>query len=88
MLDALTSSGAKDTPVRTAELFDRVFYDRTVWRASDEPMAAFIVRREREFSELTRINPETTLSKGIQAHLLLRFSGLTWQQRSQIVSSA
>ena len=88
LLDALTFSVAKDKPVRTAELFDRVFSGWTVWRASDEPMAACVARREREFSELTRINPETTVSQDIQAHLLLRFSGLTWQQRSHKVSSA
>ena len=51
-------------------------------------MAAFIDKIEHECSERTRINPETTVSKDTQDHVLLRFSGLTWQQRSHIVSNS
>eukprot|EP00971_Amphidinium_carterae_P306481 6090203-Amphidinium_carterae.1 len=51
-------------------------------------MAAFILRRKREMKELTDISPQTTVSGDVQAQLLLRFSGLTAGQRSQVIAAA
>jgi hypothetical protein len=77
----------QETPIRVAETFEQVFYDRTFRRASTESMAAYIVRRKREFDKLKEISDKTEISDDIKAHLLLKFSGLSTQQRSQVVAS-
>ena len=87
LIEYVRAALQQETPIRVAETFEQVFYDRTVWRANTESMAAYIVRRKREFDKLKEISNTTEISDDIKAHLLLKFSGLTTQQRSQIVAS-
>ncbi len=77
----------QETPIRAAETFELVFYDRTVWRLGNESMAAYIVRRKREFDKLKELSAQTEVSADIKAHLLLKLSGLSSQQRSQVVAN-
>ena len=77
----------KEAPIRATETFDKVFYAKTVWRDPHESMHSYIIRRERELNDLTKVSAKTIVSPDIQAHLLLRFSGLSITQQSQIVSS-
>ncbi len=50
-------------------------------------MAAYIVRRHREFDKLKELSAQAEVSDDIKANLLLKFSGLSMQQRSQVVAS-
>ena len=76
----------KEKPIRTTELFDKVFYASTVWRAPSAPMRTYLQRREDEFNELNKISETTTVSEDIQAWLLLRFSGVPADQHPNIVA--
>jgi hypothetical protein len=77
----------QETPIRVTETFELVFHDKTVWRANSESMAAYIVRRKREFDKLKELSSHTEVSDDIKSHLLLKFSGLSPPQRSQVVAS-
>ena len=50
-------------------------------------MHSYTIRRERELNDFTKVSAKTIVSPDVQAHLLLRFSGLSITQQSQIVSS-
>ena len=50
-------------------------------------MHEYIVRRDHEFDELKKVSEETGLSKDIRAYLLLKFSGLSRNERAQVVAS-
>ncbi len=52
LIEYVRAALQQETPIRVAETFEQVFYDRTVWRASTESMAAYIVRRKRDFDKL------------------------------------
>eukprot|EP00971_Amphidinium_carterae_P166254 3295343-Amphidinium_carterae.1 len=88
LLRTLEAAIAKERPLRIQERFEKVFFSQTAYRSSGESMAAFIVRRKREMKELTDISPQTTVSADVQAQLLLRFSGLSASQRSQVIAAA
>ena len=77
----------REAPIRATETFDKVFYAKAVWRDPHESMHSYIIRRERELNDLTKVSAKTIVSPDIQAHLLLRFSGLSITQQNQIVSS-
>ena len=77
----------KEAPIRATETFDKVFYAKTAWRDPRESMHSYTIRRERELNDLTKVSAKTIVSPDIKAHLLLRFSGLSITQQSQIVSS-
>jgi hypothetical protein len=87
LIEYVRAALQQETPIRVAETFELVFYDRTVWRLGNESMAAYIVRRKREFDRLKELSAQTEVSDDIKAHLLLKFSGLSSQQRSQVVAS-
>ena len=87
LIEYVRAALQQETPIRVAETFELVFYERTVWRDNKESMAAYIVRRKREFDKLKEISDKTEISDDIKAHLLLKFSGLSTQQRSQVVAS-
>merc|ERR1712194_147067 len=72
---------------KASEAFDKVFYNPAVWRSQSESMQSYVLRREREMTDLTKISATTASSTDIQAHLLLRFSGLTAAQQASVVSS-
>ena len=77
----------KEALIRATETSDKVFFAKTVWRDPHESMHSYIIRRERGLNDLTKVSAKTIVSPDIQAHLLLRFSGLSIMQQSQIVSS-
>ena len=87
LIEYVRSSLQQEAPIRVAETFELAFYDKSVWRSSSESMAAYIVRRHREFDKLKELSNHTEVSDDIKAHLLLKFSGLSMQQRSQVVAS-
>eukprot|EP00971_Amphidinium_carterae_P200764 3983905-Amphidinium_carterae.1 len=78
---------AKEAPVRTTELFEAVFYNRTVVRGNGETLHAYLVRRRREVSELSKLSPETTLTEELQSQLLLKHAGLSHAQKTQALSA-
>eukprot|EP00971_Amphidinium_carterae_P351904 6492330-Amphidinium_carterae.1 len=88
LIKTLQDTVAKEAPVRTTELFDAVFYSRTVARGNGESIHAYLVRRRREVSELSKLSPETTLSQELQSQLLLKHAGLTHAQKTQALSAA
>ena len=77
LIEYVRAALQQEKPIRVTETFELVFYDRTVWRASSESMAAYIVRRKREFDKLKELSAATEVSDDIKAHLLLKFSGLS-----------
>eukprot|EP00971_Amphidinium_carterae_P339909 6477977-Amphidinium_carterae.1 len=50
-------------------------------------MQAYMVRRRRELEELTAVSPDTSISRDLQAQLLLRFAGLNMKDKSQVLAS-
>ena len=88
LLQTLEQTIAKEKPVRASELFERVLYSRGAHRKRGEAMHVYVMRRRRELEELTKLSSQTSISEDIQAYLLLRFSGLSMQQRAQVISAA
>ncbi len=87
LIDHVRQALQQETPIRVTETFGLVFYNRAVWRTSTESMAAYIVRRKRDFDKLMERSSETEVSDDIKAHLFLKFSGLSLHQHSQVVAS-
>ena len=50
-------------------------------------MQAYVVRKDCEMTELTKVSKNTKVSPDIMAHLLLRFSGVNPTQQSAMLSS-
>ena len=87
-LAAVKGSLAKEAPIKEAEEFDKALYNDQIWRAIGESMAAYIIRRNQDFDRFnTSVEGRCTIPTKLQAHLLLKFSGLNRRQRTQIVSS-
>ena len=87
LIEAVRVAIQQEKPVRVSETFESVFYDKAVWRSPKETMAAYIVRRKRDFDKLKDLSQTTNISDDIKVHLLLKFSGLSATQRSQVVAS-
>ena len=87
MIETVRRLVEKEIPIKRAEVFDKVFYLQTVRRKNDESMQKFIIRRHKEFAELKDISADTAISDDIKAHLLLRFAGISRQERAQIIAS-
>ena len=87
LIEYVRATLQQEKPIRVTETFELVFYDRTVWKATSESMASYIGRRHREFDKLKELSAQTEISDDIKAHMLLKFSGLSVQQRSQVVAS-
>ena len=77
----------KERPVRAAEMFDSVFFNSGVWRKLRERMQQYIQRRDRDFEQLKKVSSSTEVTDDIKAHLLLKFSRISAQEQSAIVSS-
>ena len=77
-----------ERPVRAAELYDRAVYGSNVRRAVSESMQDYCARRRTEFEDLTKISPETGVSDDLRGYMLLRFSGLSKSEQSQVVASS
>ena len=86
-LFTVKSSLAKEAPIHEADQFDKTLYDKTVWRKASESMAAYIIRRNQEFKMLENEIAGCAIPDRLQAHLLLKFSGLDKVQRTQVLSS-
>jgi hypothetical protein len=86
-LKAVRDSLKKEAPIQEAEAFDKCLYDRTVWRRPGESMTAYIIRRQQEFKQLRNDAAGCEIPDRLQAHLLLKFSGLNRDQRREILSS-
>ena len=87
-LTTVKESIQKETPVRESEEFDRVLYDDRARRQAGESMTAYCIRRDQEFKRLsTQIAGDCLIPLKMQAHLLLKFSGLSVSQRTGIISS-
>ena len=65
LIEYVRSSLQQEAPIRVA--FELVFYDKSVWRNSSESMAAYIVRRHREFDKLKELSNHTEVSSDIKA---------------------
>merc|ERR1712194_33735 len=87
LIECVKEALQQEKPVREAETFDMVLYDKTVWRQRGESMATYIIRRRREFDKLKELSDKTAISEDIKCHLLLRFSGLSNFQRPQVIAS-
>ena len=87
LIEAVRPLVEKKVPIKRAEVFDNVFYLPTVWRKGDESMQKFIIRRHKDFAELREVSADTAISDDIKAHLLLRFAGISRQEKAQIIAS-
>ena len=88
LLDKLAEDLIQAKPMRAAELFDKLFFAKTVWRSPGESMQAYIVRREKEFADLNLVSHETAISDDIKAHLLLRFANIPAKAHAGIIASS
>ena len=87
LIATLTEAIETEKPVKTQEIFLRVFYAETVWRSDGESMQEYQVRRAKEFDELKEVSKTTAISDDIRAMLLLTFSGLDNSQIASVLSS-
>ncbi len=88
LLSTLGDAVLKEKKVRAAELFDSVLYDKGVWRAHGEPMPTYIARRVKAFDDIKKVSSNINVSLDLQAHLLLRFSGIDENQKAAVINSA
>ncbi len=89
-LKTVRESPQTEASVEESVLFDQVFYENTVWRQQGEAVSAYLIRRRDEFKKLN----DTLATEGgcnipekVQAHLLLKFAGLSQTQRTGILAS-
>ena len=86
-LEVMEAHIAPARPVRAAELFDKAIYAGTVRRGRSESMQDYCARRTAEWDELRKVSSETSLSEDLRGYMLLRFSGLSRQEQSQVIAS-
>ena len=79
-----------EKPIRAAELYDRAdaIYGSSVRHQPSETMADYCVRRATDWEELKKVSVETSVSPDLQGYMLLRLSGLSRQEQTQVLSSA
>merc|ERR1711994_928128 len=86
-LAAMEQGVLPEKPIRAAELYDRAVDGSNVRRQPSETMADYCVRRAADWSELKKVSTETSVSPDLQGCMLLRLSGLTRQEQTQVLSS-
>ena len=87
-LTAMETGVLPERPIRAAELYDRAVYGANVRRQPTETMADYCVRRNTDWDELTKVSSDTSVSSDLRGYMLLRFSGLSRQEQTQVLSSA
>eukprot|EP00971_Amphidinium_carterae_P021642 426856-Amphidinium_carterae.3 len=87
MLRELQAAVGREKPLRAQKRFDQAFFSKAAYRAQGESMQAYMVRRRRELEELTAVSPDASISRDLQAQLLLRFAGLNMKDKSQVLAS-
>ena len=87
-ITAMETGVLPERPIRAAELYDRAVYGGNVRRQPTETMADYCVRRNTDWSELTKVSTGASVSSDLRGYMLLRFSGLSRQEQTQVLSSA
>ena len=77
-----------ERPIRAAELYDRAVYGSNVRRKPDETMADYCVRRSTDWDDLRKVSSDTSVSDDLRGYMLLRFSGLSRVEQTQVLASA
>ena len=83
LLETLRQSVAKETPIRTAEIFDRTFYDSTVSRQTGESIGAYIVRKSRSSQNSPRLAPKPRSARTSEPTSCSSFQGSASHSRAR-----